>query len=108
MLSHRSIGFKLRVGVGLLAASTFVLFYAALYGLYAYRGLVKTLSARSAELPLANELNQHVADLRVALGQARERSVALQKPTEPSGPLLFPSEHVPPTVAETKGKDEEK
>ncbi|WP_197526190.1 sensor histidine kinase [Botrimarina colliarenosi] len=75
MLSHRSIGVKLRIGVGLLGASTIVLFFAALYGLYAYRGLVKTLSARAAELPLANELSQHVADLRVVFGKARERSL---------------------------------
>jgi signal transduction histidine kinase len=79
VLSQRSIGVKLRVGVGLLAASTVVLFSAAHYGLYAYRGLVKTLSARAAELPLANELSQHVADLRVVLGKARERSLALRQ-----------------------------
>lgn len=108
MLSHRSIGVKLRVGVGLLAASTIVLFCAALYGLYAYRGLVKTLSARSAELPLANQLNQHVADLRVALGQARERSLALQRPVESAGPLLFLNDNAEPggtDVAEPGGQD---
>lgn len=111
MLSHRSIGVKLRVGVGLLAASTVVLFCAALYGLYAYRGLVKTLSARSAELPLANELSQHVADLRVALGQARERSLALQRPTEPSNPFQFLNEGAnadEPTAVATDEQDEEK
>jgi signal transduction histidine kinase len=49
------------------------LFGSAYYGLYAYRGLVKSLSARSNELPLANELSQHVADLRVILSQVEER-----------------------------------
>jgi signal transduction histidine kinase len=49
------------------------LFGSAYYGLYAYRGLVKSLSARSTELPLANELSQHVADLRVILSQVEER-----------------------------------
>lgn len=82
MLSHRSIGVKLRIGVGLLGASTIVLFFAAIYGLYAYRGLVKTLSARAAELPLANELSQHVSDLRVIFGKARERSIVQQQTTE--------------------------
>lgn len=79
MLSRWSIGVKLRVGVGLLAGSTVLLFCAALYGLYAYRGLVKSLSARAAELPLANELSQRVADLRVVFGKARERSLALRQ-----------------------------
>ncbi len=77
MLSHHSIRVKLRVGVGLLAISTIALFLAGYYGLYAYRGLLKTLSARSTELPLANELSQDIADLRVVLGQARERAIAL-------------------------------
>ncbi|QDV75028.1 sensor histidine kinase [Botrimarina mediterranea] len=91
MLAHRSIGVKLRIGVGLLGASTFVLFFAAIHGLYAYRNLVKTLSARAAELPIANELSQHVADLRVAYGTARERSILLQHATEssPEAPFSF-------------------
>lgn len=82
MLAHRSISVKLRIGVGLLGASTLVLFIAAINGLYSYRDLVKTLSARAAELPIANELSQHVADLRVAYGTARERSIQLQQATE--------------------------
>lgn len=77
MLSNHSIRVKLRVGVGLLAISTIALFSAGYYGLFAYRGLLKTLSARSTELPLANELSQDVSDLRVVLGQARERAIAL-------------------------------
>lgn len=73
MLSNLSIRNKLRLGLGLLAASTLALFIAALYGLYAYRGLVKSLSARSTELPLANELSLHVSNLQVVVGKARER-----------------------------------
>jgi signal transduction histidine kinase len=38
-----------------------------LYGTYAYRSLVKSLSARTSELPLAAELSQNVSDLRVTL-----------------------------------------
>jgi signal transduction histidine kinase len=41
--------------------------WSAIYGLYAYRGLVRSLSRRVLEVPKANELNQSVADLRVAL-----------------------------------------
>src|SRR5687767_10063936 len=53
LFSHWPIRNKLQVGLGLLAVSVLTLFGSAYYGLYAYRGLVKSLSARSAELPLA-------------------------------------------------------
>lgn len=96
MLSHQSISVKLRVGVGLLAASTIVLFCAALYGLYAYRGLVKTLSARSTELPLANELSHRVADLGVVLGKAREeQKEQIAQVGEPSYDLVIPFDGEP-------------
>src|SRR5690606_39000543 len=42
LLAHHSISVKLRIGVGLLGASTLVLFIAAINGLYSYRDLVKT------------------------------------------------------------------
>lgn len=73
MFSHWPIRYKLKLGLGLLAVSVLTLFGSAYYGLYAYRGLVKSLSARSAELPLANELSQSVADLRVILSEVEER-----------------------------------
>ncbi len=73
LFSHWPIRNKLQLGLGLLAVSVLTLFGSAYYGLYAYRGLVKSLSARSNELPLANELSQHVADLRVILSQVEER-----------------------------------
>lgn len=96
MLSHHSISVKLRIGVGLLAASTIVLFCAALYGLYAYRGLVKTLSARSTELPLANELSHRVADLSVVLGKAREeQKEQIAQVGEPSYDLVIPFDGEP-------------
>ncbi len=90
MLSNLSIRVKLRIGVGLLAISTVALFLAGYYGLYAYRGLLKTLSARSTELPLANELSQDVADLRVVLGQARERIIALEGRESEFDTIQFP------------------
>ena len=43
------------------------------YGLYAYRSLVKNIAARSAELPQARRVSDHVNDLRVTLSQAEER-----------------------------------
>jgi two-component system, NtrC family, sensor kinase len=69
VFSHWSIRHKLQAVLGLLAITVATLFGSAYYGLYAYRSLVKSLSARSAELPLANQLSQHVANLRVILCQ---------------------------------------
>ena len=73
MLSHWPIRTKLKLGLGLLLVTVVALFSSAYYGLYAYRSLVKGLSARSAELPLASQVLQHVSDLRVILSQAKER-----------------------------------
>ncbi len=73
MPSHWPIRTKLKLGLGLLLVTVLALFSSAYYGLYAYRGLVKNLSARSVELPLASQIRQHVSDLRVLLSQANER-----------------------------------
>lgn len=100
LLHDQSIRTKLRIGVGLLAASTIVLFGAALYGLHAYRGLVKTLSARAAELPLANKLSQDVADLRVVLGKARQQSLIVSQRTEENYPDPFRDDEAPEAEAE--------
>jgi signal transduction histidine kinase len=75
LFSHWPIRNKLQLGLGLLAVSVVTLFGSAYYGLYGYRSLVKSLSARSTELPLADQLSQHVADLRVTLSQVDERLV---------------------------------
>ncbi len=73
LFSHWPIRNKLQLGLGLLAVSVLTLFGSAYYGLYAYRGLVKSLSARSAELPLADKLRDHVADLHEVLNQVQDR-----------------------------------
>lgn len=73
MISHWPIRLKLRIGLGSMAVSIGLLFAAALYGLYAYRGLVKSLNARSQELPLADQLSSHVGNLKVILAEARQR-----------------------------------
>ena len=73
MLSHWPIRTKLKLGLGLLLVTVLALFSSAYYGLYAYRGLVKSLSARSAELPLAGKISEELVDLRNILSQATER-----------------------------------
>ncbi len=65
---------KLKLGLGVFLIAILALFGSAVYGLYAYRGLVRSLSGRSAELPLASDIQQHVNDLRVILSQANERA----------------------------------
>ena len=74
MLSHWPLRTKLKLGLGLLLVTVLSLFGSAYYGLYAYRGLVKSLAARSAELPLASQVSQNLVDLRDILSQAGERS----------------------------------
>jgi two-component system NtrC family sensor kinase len=70
---HWPIRTKLKLGLALLLVAVLALFGSAYYGLYAYRGLVRSLSARSTELPLASDIQRHVNDLRVILSQATER-----------------------------------
>ncbi|MEM8945698.1 MAG: HAMP domain-containing sensor histidine kinase [Planctomycetota bacterium] len=73
MLSHWPIRTKLKLGLGLLLMTVLALFATAYYGLYAYRGLVKGLSARSSELPLAAQVGQDLVELRDVLIEANER-----------------------------------
>lgn len=74
MLSHWPIRTKLKLGLGLLLMTVLALFATAYYGLYAYRGLVKGLSARSIELPLAAQVGQELIELRDVLIEANERA----------------------------------
>jgi two-component system, NtrC family, sensor kinase len=64
---------KLQLGLGLLAATILTLFGSAYYGLYAYRGLVKSLSARSTELPLAYQLRDCLAEIHEILSQVEDQ-----------------------------------
>ena len=66
-----SIRNKLLVCIGLLVAVVFTLTYGAFSGVYAYRGLAKSVGVRAAELPLASEMAGHVSDMRVTLGKSR-------------------------------------
>ncbi len=93
MIRQLSIRLKLRIGLGAMAFSVVLLFMAAMYGLYAYRGLVKSLAARSAELPVADQLSQHVGNLRVIIAQARERHAVVQ-----DNGLQIPSLVVPASI----------
>jgi len=67
LLSKWPIRNKLLIGLALLLVIVGALSWGGIYGLYAYRSLVRSLSRRVPELPKANRLIQSVSDLRVAL-----------------------------------------
>ena len=64
---------KLQLGLGLLAATILTLFGSAYYGLYAYRGLVKSLSARATELPLADQMRDCLAETHEILSKVEDK-----------------------------------
>jgi len=71
LLSRRPIRDKLLVGLGLLLLLVVILSSGSLYSTNTYRNLVRDLSWRSAELPLASELSRQVSELRVTLSELR-------------------------------------
>lgn len=71
MLWKWPIRVKFLVGLGLLLLLVAILSGSCLYTTYTYRSLVKNLSWRAVELPLAAELSRQVGDLRITLGLLR-------------------------------------
>jgi signal transduction histidine kinase len=69
LFSNWPIRVKLLVGLGLLLLVVTALSSSGLYATYCYRSLVKNLSWRAVELPLAAELNTRVNDLRNTLSE---------------------------------------
>ena len=87
MLSKWPIRNKLLIGIGLLAGARRHAVDGAVSGVYAYRSLVRSLSGRATELPLAAALSRHVGDLRVTSvklrtsGPRRRRTPAARRRT---------------------------
>ncbi|HWC88043.1 MAG TPA: HAMP domain-containing sensor histidine kinase [Pirellulales bacterium] len=71
MLSTWPIRSKLLAGLVLLLVIVGLLSWGGLHGLYSYRSLVRSLSRRVPELPLANRFSQDVSDLRIALSETQ-------------------------------------
>ena len=69
MLVKWPVRVKLFIGVGLLLAMVAILSSSGLYTINCYRSLVKNLSGRAVELPLAAELNTRVNELRNTLSE---------------------------------------
>ncbi|MBC8353200.1 MAG: HAMP domain-containing histidine kinase [Planctomycetes bacterium] len=71
MFARCSIRYKLLIGVSLLFLIVCALSVSGLLGVNSYRGLVRTVSLRAAELPLADELTRSVAEVRITFGRFR-------------------------------------
>lgn len=69
MLAKWPIRVKLLVGLGLLLLLVVILSSSGLYSTYAYRRLVKDISLRAVELPLAAQLNERVGELGMRFGE---------------------------------------
>jgi signal transduction histidine kinase len=67
VLSRWPIRNKLIAGLALLVVIVAIASGSGLYGLYAYRAMVKSISARAYELPLSTALMREASNLRVAL-----------------------------------------
>ena len=71
MLQKRPIRVKVLIGLGLLLLIVAVLASSGLYSAYSYRGLVRDLRSRAAELPVASQLSQQVTELQLTLTELR-------------------------------------
>ena len=72
MLSRCSIWNKLLLGVAMLALMVATLSASSILGVSSYRRLVRSVSQRAAELPLADKLVRSVSELRITFAQTRQ------------------------------------
>lgn len=72
MLSRWPIRNKLLAGIGLLLVILAAMATSSIHGTYAYRDLVRSISSRAAELPLATALSKRVCDLRVTVADLQK------------------------------------
>ena len=70
MFSVLPIRRKLQLALGMLVLTLAVLSYSGIRSTFKYRGLVRVISQRSNELPLATTLAKEVSNMRVLLWQA--------------------------------------
>jgi signal transduction histidine kinase len=86
LLSKWPIRNKLLIGIALLLVIVATLSWSGFHGVYAYRGLVRGLSGRATELPLAADLGRQISDLRVIVGEVRSARHASADGDAPHGP----------------------
>lgn len=74
MVSHWPIRRKLTIGVVALVAVLTALAVSGFHGVYSYRGLVKAISYRATELPMATQLARQISDMRLTISRVRQMS----------------------------------
>jgi two-component system, NtrC family, sensor kinase len=79
MAKRRPIRDKLLLGGLLVAAMVTILSASSFLGVYSYRRLVRALSSRAAELPLAAELDAQVGGLRLTHARALATNDAVEE-----------------------------
>jgi signal transduction histidine kinase len=89
VLTRWPIRNKLLLGIALLLVIVVSLSASGFRGVYAYRGLVKSLRARADELPLATTLLQCVSDLRATAAAARGEPWSTELSATPVGLSLI-------------------
>jgi signal transduction histidine kinase len=89
VLTRWPIRNKLLLGITLLLVIVVTLSASGFRGVYAYRGLVKSLRARADELPLATTLMQQISDLRATAASARGEQWSTGLPAAPLGLSLI-------------------
>jgi two-component system, NtrC family, sensor kinase len=89
VLTRWPIRNKLLIGIGLLLVIVGTLGWSGFHGMYAYRSLVRSLSGRAAELPLAAKLSEQASALRITIRELRGAyEVAVENP-RPLDKTLF-------------------
>ncbi|NIP86259.1 MAG: hypothetical protein GTO03_12100, partial [Planctomycetales bacterium] len=88
MLSTWPIRYKLVLKLALLLVIFIVLAVYGTVGIYSYRNLVRSISGRAVELPIAADLGQHVTDLRITLTEIRQLSRLYAHPHSNAKPPL--------------------
>jgi len=72
-----SIQIKLLLCVALLLTIVVVLAISGFQGAYSYRTVVRTMSIRASELPVAGEISKSLGDMRVTLSRARSAELLM-------------------------------
>ncbi|MCC7085437.1 MAG: HAMP domain-containing histidine kinase [Pirellulales bacterium] len=88
MLSRWPIRNKLLLGIALLLVIVLTMSISSFQGTYAYRNLVRSLSSRATELPLATQLLTQVGELRVILAELQAQLPFSDLSISPTGQQL--------------------
>ncbi|MEE3218699.1 MAG: hypothetical protein VX257_00475, partial [Planctomycetota bacterium] len=92
MLSKWPLKYKLSLQAGLILVIFTALAVASLWAVDSYRSLLKSISRRAVELPIASTMGEVVTDLRVTLIEIEKfRTLSAARPDDPpvDGQILY-------------------